>query len=120
MEAAKNLIKVATVAIVLAVTSVSVQAQPADTQDITVRLYDLDLSKSADASTLLSRVHQAAKSTCTRIGDDRDMNAARERSSCIKASYAQTIATINKSIRKDVEEIAARGKLVQKVASTSK
>jgi UrcA family protein len=117
METTKRFVKYAAIAVMLATASVAAQAQTFDNKTVSVRVYDLDLNKPADAQVLLKRVRHAADSACARIGDSRDFQSVRARNMCQYESYTTTLASINSRTGLDLEAIAALASDVPDVAS---
>lgn len=117
METIQTFFKCAAVAALLAAASFSVQAQTFDTKAISIRVYDLDLHKPADAQTLLNRLRVGARAACFRPGDSRDFQVVRERATCEQESIVNTLASISAKTGVDVREIAALASSVPDVAS---
>jgi UrcA family protein len=77
-----------------------------------VQFRDLDLAEPAEARQLLQRVESASRKVCRRNHEMRDLQAAKDRDACVRASYTAAIADINRAHRVDLEAVAGKAATV--------
>jgi UrcA family protein len=79
-----------------------------DERSRVVHFGDLDPALPADAATLLKRLDVAARRTCIRNDEGRQIFLSVEHKACIANGYADAIARINAKRNIDLQAIAAR------------
>lgn len=82
------------------------QSKTIDVRSQVVTFYDLDLTRPADAHTLLNRIRAAVKATCYRSSDRLDLHAFKDRNRCMDSGFKDTVAQVDNRFNTSIEKIA--------------